>query len=49
MDTLALFDQRHRVSKHGQGAKPQEIHFQKSQFLDGGHGKLRGDGAVRSS
>ena len=44
---VVLLGHVHRVLDHRQGPKAQEVHFQKPQFLDGGHGELGGDGAVR--
>ena len=44
---VVLFSQPHRVLDNRQGPQPQKIHFEKSQLLDGCHGKLGGDGAVR--
>ena len=44
---VVLLGHVHRVLDHRQGPKAQEVHFQKPQLLDGGHGELGGDGAVR--
>ena len=44
---LALLCQAHRVLDHRKSAKAQKIHFQKAQLLNGSHGELGGDGAIR--
>ena len=41
-----MFDQVYRILNDRQGTKSQKIHFQKSQFLQCGHGKLGGDRTV---
>ena len=35
-----------RILYNRKGSEPQEIHLEKSQLLNGGHGELSGDGAV---
>ena len=49
MDSPALLHQLHCIPQHRQRTKSQEVHLQKPQFLNGGHGKLGSDRAVRSS
>ena len=39
----------HRILNHGQRAKPQKIHFQKSQFFQRCHRKLCRDRSIRSA
>ena len=48
-DILILFYQLYRILDYRQGTQPQEIHFQKPQLLQSGHGKLGGDTAVGAS
>ena len=45
---MVLLDLFYRVLDHRQSPEAQEIHLQKPQLLQGGHGKLGGDGAVLS-
>ena len=45
-DPSVLLHQMHRVLDHRQRSQAQEIHLQKPQLLQGGHGKLCGDGSV---
>ena len=47
-DTLIPFRQFHSVLDHSQSPKPQEIHLQKPQFFQSGHGKLGDNRPVRS-
>ncbi len=48
-DPPGLFHKAHRVPDHREVAQPQEIHLQKSQFLQGILGVLSGDGTVPPS
>ena len=43
---IILLSQSHRILDDGKGTQAQEIHFQKSQFLYGGHSELGGNRTV---